>query len=501
MRTPSRRWHRKTANAPERRSLNAGTVLFAGITLLVIALALRSASVNRLVRSRLLTSCVLFGASTLAAALAAYAPLPLEVARQIRTFDPLVLAFGVATLVVVIAINPWREDRVPDRFPTIVQDAIVIAVFALVAILFMQEKILATTAVGAVVVGLALQDTLGNLFSGLAIQIEKPFRVGQWVTIGGTDGLVTEVTWRATKMRTKAGNFVVMPNSVVAKDTITNYSEPTLETCLEVDVGASYDTPPNAVKAVIGQALQDEPLLVRGRQPEVLIADFSASAITYRVRVWITDFGADFRTRDRVRSRIYYAFHRHGIAIPYPIQVQYQQDALPAPPAEPPPRATLDSVEILAPLTDAERAQLLQASRPQLFAAGEAVVREGDEGSSMYVVSRGEAAVTIASADGEVARLREGAFFGEMSLLTGDPRTATVIAVTDCELLEIRAEAFRAVVLADPAVVERVTAAVASRRAGLELHRATRGQEAETLEAPLTFLARVRQFLRLSTPK
>ena len=91
---------------------------------------------------------------------------------------------------------------------------IVIALFAIVATLFMQEKVLATTAVGAVVIGFALQDTLGNLFSGLAIQIEKPFRVGHWVTIAGTDGLVSEVTWRATKIRTKAGNFVVVPNSV-----------------------------------------------------------------------------------------------------------------------------------------------------------------------------------------------------------------------------------------------------------------------------------------------
>ena len=473
-------------------------MLTAGIALLVIALALRSASVNRLVRSRLLTSGVLFGVYTLATALAGYAPLPPGVAQQIRTFNPLILAFGVATLIVVVAINPWREDRLPDRFPTIVQDAIVIALFAVVAILFMQEKILATTAVGAVVVGFALQDTLGNLFSGLAIQIEKPFRVGHWVTIGGTDGLVTEVTWRATKIRTKAGNFVVVPNSVVGKDTITNYSEPTLETRLEVDVGASYDTPPNVVKAVIVQALRDEPLIVRHRQPEVLIAEFSASAITYRVWVWITDFETDIRARDHVRSRIYYAFHRHHITIPYPIQVQYQQDVPPAPPVAQPRGATLDSVEILTSLTDAQRAQLLHASRPQLFAAGEAVVREGDQGSSMYVVSRGEAVVTLTRADGEVARLREGAFFGEMSLLTGEPRTATVTAVTDCELLEIGADAFRGVVLADPVVVELVTAAVAERRAGLELHRATRSQGAASLEAPLTFVARVRQFLRLS---
>ena len=115
----------------------------------------------------------------------------------------------------------------------------------------MPDRIVATTAVGAVVIGFALQDTLGNLFAGLAIQIEKPFRVGHWVTIGGVDGIVSEVTWRATKIRTKAGNFVVVPNSAVGKETITNYSEPTRETRVEVEVGASYDTPPNEVKAVI----------------------------------------------------------------------------------------------------------------------------------------------------------------------------------------------------------------------------------------------------------
>ena len=144
------------------------TAIVIGLVLLLVTLALRGASANRLVRSRLLTSCVLFGAYALAAALAAYGPLPADVALQIRSFNPLLIAFGLATLVVVVAINPWREDRLPDRFPTIVQDAMIIALFAIVATLFMQEKVLATTAVGAVVIGFALQDTLGNLFSGLA---------------------------------------------------------------------------------------------------------------------------------------------------------------------------------------------------------------------------------------------------------------------------------------------------------------------------------------------
>jgi small-conductance mechanosensitive channel/CRP-like cAMP-binding protein len=471
-----------------------------GIALLAIALGMRSASVNSLIRSRLLAASLLFALYAVSSALLDYAAIPPDIVLQARTLIPLLLAFGTATLVVVVAINPWREDRMPDRFPTIVQDALVISLFALMAVLFMPEKILATTAVGAVVVGFALQDTLGNLFSGLAIQIEKPFRVGHWVTIGGTDGLVTEVTWRATKLRTKAGNFLIVPNSVVAKETVTNYSEPTRETRLDVEVGASYDVPPNEVKAVIVRALAGEPLIVREREPDVLIADFASSAVTYRVRVWITDFAADQYVRDHVRSRIYYAFRRHNIAIPYPIQVEYQHELPPSRPAPPTELAkdVLGAVEIFSSLTDEQRARLLPASGPDVYACGEIIVREKDEGSSMFVLQSGEAAVTLAGTDGEVARLRAGAFFGEISLLTGEPRTATVTAISDCELLEIRAEAFRAVALADPAILERVGAAVELRRAGLEHHRATRSAAGDSSETPHTFLTRVRQFLGLS---
>ena len=297
-------------------------MLIAGVLLSLIALALRSASVNRFVRRRLTISCGLFAVYAAANALVAFGRLPQGVADQIRTANPLLLAFGLSNALVVLAINPWRGDSIPERFPNIVQDAIVIGLFGLAAMIFLPDKLAATTAVGAVVVGFALQDTLGNLFAGLAIQIEKPFRVGHWVTIGGRDGMVSEVTWRATKIRTKAGNFVVVPNNMLSRDMIVNYSEPTRDTLVEVEVGASYDTPPNDVKAVIREAVGGEPLIAAEHEPEILLADFAASAITYRVRVWTNDFGAVERVQDRVRARIYYAFRRHRITIPYPIQVE-----------------------------------------------------------------------------------------------------------------------------------------------------------------------------------
>ena len=97
---------------------------------------------------------------------------------QLGSLANLLLALGLVSLVVVLVINPWRVDRVPERFPNIVQDAIIIALFAVVGTALMKEKFLTTSAVGAVVIGFALQDTLGNMFAGLAIQVEKPFRSG-----------------------------------------------------------------------------------------------------------------------------------------------------------------------------------------------------------------------------------------------------------------------------------------------------------------------------------
>lgn len=478
-----------------------GAVLILGFVLLIVAVALRSATPNRYIRGRLLVSTLLFAAQAVAAAVVARGAAAAETVHQLQAIEPLLVSLGLILLVVSIALNPWRVDRVSDRFPHILQDTLIVALFAVAATVFMREKVLTTTAVGAVVIGFALQDTLGNLFAGLAIQIEKPFRVGDWVNAGGRDGMVTEITWRATKLRTKTNNFVIVPNSTVSKDTITNYSQPTPETRVDVEIGASYDTPPNEVKAAILDAIRDEPLLAGSRRPEVLVADFAASAITYSIRVWTDDFGIDGLIRDRVRSAVYYAFRRRNISIPYPISVQLQRDLPPLPAAEPRSRveAALAAAEIFAPLTGEQRAELAGAASTVLYASGETVVRQGDPGGSMFVLVSGEAVVRIDPGPREVARVTPGGYFGEMSLLTGDARTATVAAVVDSELAEITTEAFRRFVLAEPAVLERITTAVEIRREQLRQHAASAAEARAHDGAPAgSLLDRVRRFLRLA---
>lgn len=469
-----------------------------GFALLLTSLGLRRATINRHIRGRLLLSAILFAVYTLTASALHWLSLPEDTIETLIAINPLLIAFASINLLVALSINPWQIDRIPERFPNIVQDTLVIALFALVATLILRDRVLATTAVGAVVIGLALQDTLGNFFAGLAIQIEKPFRVGDWVTIGGEDGVVSEITWRATKLRTKAGNFVVVPNSTLAKDTIVNYCQPTRSLRLDVEVGASYDAPPNVVKSLIAEAIRDASLLSSERPPEVLLVDFGDSALIYRVRFWVTDFESDERAKDQVRSLIYYAFKRSGLTIPFHIEVQMStEEAGLVPSRTAVGGKALAAVPMFAPLSDAERDQLLSIAKPLLFAAGQSIVRQGDAGGSLFVILRGEASVTVSGTQGEAARLRSGDVLGEMSLLTGETRNASVTAATDCDVVEIDVEGFRAVVMANPSVLEQVTSVAASRREGLDRHRESHAATASTTDTRQTLLTRVRQFLRL----
>ena len=280
-----------------------------GVTALTVTLALSRFTINRLVKRKLRLSIFLLSAYVLLHALFALWPdLDEAPASELTSFENLALTAALINLAVVTLLNPLRVDRVPDRFPSILQDAFVIGTLLLVATFGFGREFVATSAVGAVVLGFALQDTLGNAFAGLAIQSEKPFNIGHWITVGEHEGRVAEVTWRATKLRTKTGNFVIVPNSEIGKAAIINYSEPAAPMRLFVDVGVTYDAPPNHVKSVILDALGHCALVLTAPAPDVLVHDFASSSITYRVRFWIEDFERDSVASDQVRSAIYYAF-------------------------------------------------------------------------------------------------------------------------------------------------------------------------------------------------
>ena len=473
--------------------------LISGTAALVAAVAIWGVTLNRVVRRKLRLSIFLFGLYAAAHVLFVLRPdLAPAPDTDLYSLERLAFAAALINLLVVSLINPLRTDRVPDRFPSIVQDALVILLLMMTATFAFGEKFLATSAVSAVVLGFALQDTFGNAIAGLAIQSEKPFNIGHWVRVGEFEGRVAEVSWRATRLRTKTGNFIVLPNNIVGKEPITNYSEPVSPTRITVQVGVTYDAPPNRVKDVIREALRNCSLVLGAPAPEIVVVKFDASSVNYDVRFWVEDFETDDTARDQVHSAIYYAFRRRNIEIPYPIQMEMSRE-VPATDARTQIAAReqlISGVDLLSSLSAEHRTMIAASTTTLEFADGEAIVRQGTPGESMFVVCSGQAAVMLEGQRTPIATIEQGGYFGEMSLLTGDPRTATVVAKGDVVVLEIGADVFRQLADLNPRAVEQVGVAAAARRAELEGVRASI-QAAAVLEAPTSFMSRMRKFLKI----
>jgi small-conductance mechanosensitive channel/CRP-like cAMP-binding protein len=463
-------------------------------------LGMMSVTANRLVRRKLRLSVVLLTAFVLSEVfLIAYGSrlaVSADTLAQIGAFARLAVAAAIINALVTLVINPLRQDRVPDRFPTILQDAIVIAL-VLLASTFLSQQLLTTSAVSAVVLGFALQDTLGNAFAGLAIQSEKPFHVGEWIKVADYEGRVAEVTWRATKLRTKTGNLVILPNNFVSKEAIINYSEPIKPLMVEVSVGATYLVAPNRVKAAMREAMQHCACVLDTPPPDVLLASFDDSAVAYRARFWIADYERDEQARDEVRTAIFYTFQRHNIEIPWPIQIQYEREELPPDPghkAEGVERV-LSRVDLVAALPAELRREVALAASSAVFGTGETIVRQDEPGQSMFVIASGAVSVVIGPTRKEVAKIEAGGVFGEMSLLTGEPRTATVLAIGDVEVIEIGADLFRRLAEANPQAIAKIGEGAMRRRAELDAARAAAAGSAPPDAASL--IARMKKFLRL----
>jgi CRP-like cAMP-binding protein len=307
--------------------------------------------------------------------------------------------------------------------------------------------LLASSAFIGVVLAFALQETLGNIFSGLTLQVGKPFVPGDWVRTNNFVGRVQGISWRSTAVVTRANERLVVPNSSIAKDVVVNYSNGIVAD--EIAIGLSYDAPPNYVREVIAETLRGVPGVLQSPSPDIYTWDYADYSIRYRVRYWMQDYAAAEHVHDTVSTALWYALRRKSIEIPYPIR-SLRNEREPAirtgdEEFEREITSELRQVDFLGELRDEELQLLLPGVTVLKFGAGETVVREGDTGDSLYIIRSGEVEVA-ARANGAqevlIRKLRRPAFFGEMALMTGEPRTATIRAHTDAELLELSREGF-----------------------------------------------------------
>ena len=330
-------------------------------------------------------------------------------------------------------------------------------------------SIFAGSAIFGIVVGLALQDTLGNLFAGIALQADQPFQVGDVVNITnrGT-GVVESVSWRGVKIRTFQNKLLIMSNSVLGKESIEVGPKGNLNARL-VYFSTLYANSPTKTIQIVRDAVRVAENVSQKIRPIVRIRNLGESGIEWEVKYWLEDYSKYNDTDALVRQRIWYAFQRDKIEFAYPTRTIH---------VETKPQETafeerlntvterLNNISIFAPLSDEETERLAQAAKVRVYAPGEAIVRMGQEGNSMFVIMRGSVEVQVLQGTTMkiVNRLRENDFFGEMSLLTGEPRTATVVAAEETEVLQIRKVTIKPIFEANPELVKSIGEMVEERR-------------------------------------
>jgi small-conductance mechanosensitive channel/CRP-like cAMP-binding protein len=342
---------------------------------------------------------------------------------------------------------------------------------------------------GAVVSGvlaISLQSTLGNILGGVALQLDGSIHEGDWVQLeNGRQGKVTAIRWRHTVIETRDWSTIVVPNAQLLANNITILGKRGGEVVPQrmwVWFNVDFRFPPSRVLDVVGTALLDAPIenVVDDPKPSVVCMDFTRdmreSFATYAVRYWIRDLATDDPTNSRVRARIYTALRRAGIPLAVPahttfVEMHDQDRAAKHAEREIDTRlAALQTVHLFQSFKPEELRKLTTGMSAMLYTNGERITKQGAVAHWLYVMTSGKAEIRIHQDTGLaqiVAKIQAPDFFGEMGLMTGEPRTADVIAVGDVECYRLGKETFEEVLLGRPEIVGELSEKLATRRVEL----------------------------------
>ena len=332
--------------------------------------------------------------------------------------------------------------------------------------------------VSSIVIGLALQDTLGSVMSGIALLFERPFTVGDWLEVGGVVGQAIDINWRAVRLLTLEQEMVVIPHKLISSEVIRNFTKPTPIHAERLQIGFSYNDPPNLARQVLKSTALETKGILLDPEPDVFTLAYADSAVTYEVKFFIRDYGDIEQIRERFMTRVWYAAKRNNLSIPFPIRTVYnfhgptsQQKGLAKKFSE-----SLQAIPSYVPINREEHSVAPSASGISLqhFAAGEKVIRQGQMGNELYIIVAGQALMTRrneAGEDLELLSLRSGEFFGEMSLFSGEPSAVTIAASNDLEVMNISATVVNQMIDRQPSFAREIGQIIESRR--LAIHETT----------------------------
>lgn len=397
---------------------------------------------------------------------------------------------------------------VPKFLMEVVHAAILlIAIFLVLDVGYDQtiKGLLIAPGVAAVVLGLAMQDIVGNVIAGVALQAGKSFVHGDWLIIDNRHAEVIEINWRSTRLRTLDDISIEIPNREIVRQTIVNLNRPTRKHAMRIPVLLDYSAPPTRAKDVLLHAVSNAKGVCAEPKPKVFLKNFADSGIEYDIKFYIENHAQSAEVGDAIRTNIWYGLHRHGIRMPYPtrtIQIERpardkQQEVQSAA------RIILRQQPLFKCLGDEQLDALMPRGRVVHFGKDEKLIRQGDIGDSMFILVEGQANVVFErnGSSKYVASLAPGDCFGEMSLLTGEKRSATVIAQTDCEVVEIARPVLAKSLKQNPELLKELSQLLAKRQLEndgvLAAELSATGLKARETTMAAGFLDKLRSFFEL----
>lgn len=391
----------------------------------------------------------------------------------------ILLAAGALNYINSLVFEAAAPGSWATRVPRLLRDLVRVLLVALAgAVVYSQvwDKDLsgALTALGvsSIVVGLALQEPLGNLFSGVMLLMERPFEVGDHIEIGDVSGEVKEINWRSAHLKAFGGLTRVVPNSVLNKEVITNYSRPRRLRMEMIEVAFSYDDPPNDVRDALLEVAAGTPGVLSAPAPIAATLNFGDFGVTYRL-IYRTLEEDRWPVRGEVMSRIWYAARRRGLTMPYPVTVNldYEQKGVFG---RTPPRARdlLAGLGRLPDLSGVPDAALESLD----FARGEVLFREGDLLTGVLVLIRGEVSLQVGEGDAavEIARAGPGELVGESGMYGRQASSLRAVALSDCQGVRLAPDAVSQVFEKSPPLAREVGQALEARRRAAQAARESR---------------------------
>ena len=371
----------------------------------------------------------------------------------------------------------WQA-RMPRLFIDMARGLIVLLCLAIVLSTVWGQnlgQLVAALGVGSLVLGLALQEPVGNLFSGIMVMMERPIGIGDWVKVDQHVGAVIESNWRSVHLRTRDGDMVVVPNSMLAKGSFVNYSRPVSLHSESVIVNFDCNDAPNKVKFVLLECAGRTQGVLADPAPKVRLSAFLDSSIEYEVKLPTVEFAQIKDMLEEFRTLVWYSARRNGLTMPYPTQrhIIAAESSLNAGQSATLPAEALKAFQHLG-LAGSEGHKSVSGGVVKHYARGEQVVREGQPLSGLHLIVRGRVALSArntAGADVEIARLERGEFFGEKTLLSSAPSEATATALDDLELLVLESDLVHALIEETPNLSHQIGGVMETRRKALQTAR------------------------------